>query len=167
MRDTTSGGGSFVDRVKGKAKQWAGAATDDEHLRQEGQLHEEKADVAEEARRLDAEAALQRQEAEVVSRQREAAVENQKLAVERGAEARKEQVDRQHRMEERRLAADHAQLDAAVEAHEERQHEVVDADKAAAAREWAEQRREASTIEAEAARARAAAEALERAAESQ
>lgn len=167
MRETTSGGGSFVDRVKGKAKQWVGAATSDEHLRQEGELHEEKADVAEEVRRLEAEAAHQREEAEVISREHELAVEGQKLAVEQDVESRKEQIDQQHRMEEQRLAAEHARLDAAIEAGEEHQHEVVDADKAGAAREWAQQRREANIIEAEAERARAAAEALDRAAESQ
>lgn len=82
MSETAGTGGGFVDRLKGKVKQLGGAVVDDEQLRREGELHEEKADAVEQARRLDAGAAQERAEAEIVARERELAVESQELTVE-------------------------------------------------------------------------------------
>ena len=48
MADAPADTGGFKDKLLGKAKKVAGSVLDDAHLKQEGALHEEKAETAEE-----------------------------------------------------------------------------------------------------------------------
>ncbi len=77
--------GGLKDKLLGKAKQAAGSLLDDEKLQQEGQLHEDKAETAEEARQLEARAEQERQQAEVASAGARIEAERQELAAEQAA----------------------------------------------------------------------------------
>ncbi len=57
--------GNPIEDAKGKAKEAAGAVTDSESLKQEGQAQQKKSDRQEEAARADREAEARRAEAAV------------------------------------------------------------------------------------------------------
>jgi uncharacterized protein YjbJ (UPF0337 family) len=57
--------GEFVEGVKGKAKEAAGALSDDDDLRREGEAQQDKADAEREVARKETEAARARAEAQV------------------------------------------------------------------------------------------------------
>lgn len=163
----TSNGGSFVDKIKGKAKQVAGAVTGDELLTQEGKLHEAKADATERAEHLDAEAEAERERAELTAREKELQVERQQLAAEEASEAREARLEQERRAEEARLEREHAAKETAVERQAQAQQQAVARDEVAAAKERGTDLRDADRIDQEAAAARAAAEALEAAAKTE
>src|SRR5215207_11513770 len=66
-------GSGVVDRVVGKTKEVVGSATDNEDLREEGVLQQQKAAVEEQARKDAADAALSTAEADLTSKERELA----------------------------------------------------------------------------------------------
>src|SRR5215217_1338791 len=93
--ENAGGGGGFVDRLKGKAKDVAGSLLNDRQLEREGELHEEKADAAQEAKRREREAAEERREADLVARERDLETEEQRLDAEETAEAREAAIERE------------------------------------------------------------------------
>src|SRR4051794_19902855 len=101
-------GGGFVERVKGKAKKVAGSVIGDDALREEGELHERKADATKDAARLDAQAEQERERAEITARERELAAKEQRLSAEEAAELREARLERERRETELRLEREHA-----------------------------------------------------------
>jgi uncharacterized protein YjbJ (UPF0337 family) len=156
---------NFVDRLKGKVKRATGAVIGDDQLKHEGELHEEKADADERAARLGADAQQQREAAELATRERELAAEQQRLAAEESADARAARLEREQREEAQRLEREYAAREVAVERSEDAQQVSIAAEEAHAIQERAEAQREARAIEAEAARARATADAFDQAAD--
>ena len=161
--ENTGGDGGVVDRLKGKAKQVAGSVLDDKDLEREGELHEEKADAAQEAKRRKAEAVQERDEADLVARERDLKIEEERLAAEETADARKAGAERDRGEEEQRIERDHAERKADAARHEQGRQAQITADEQRAARERAQARREASDVEDEAEQARSTAEMLDRA----
>jgi len=153
-------GGAF-ERLKGKAKEVAGAVLGNDALKREGRLHEEKADAVEEAGRLDRQAAQERAEAAVTARERQLAVEQQRLAAEASAETREARLERERIESEAWINREHAHEAIKVERQGAAAEAALDADEVRAARERAEQVREAARIERAAHEARATAELLD------
>lgn len=158
-------GGGFVDRLKGKAKQLGGALVDDDALKHEGELHEQKADAKDEARRLEAEAAEERDETELVAKERDLAIEQQRLAAEEVADANERRLEREQQHRQNQIDREHARGRAGVSQREQGEKAAATMDVARAARDREVEHREADDAELEAQRARRAAEALERAAD--
>lgn len=152
---------SPVERLKGKAKQMAGAILGDPLLKAEGQLHEEKADAAKEASALGAEAEAEAAQAELTIKEQELAAERQRLAAEEAEEVREGRLARERQAEELRIEREHAQAEAAVERQEQARKAAVAADEIAAGRDLGENLGEAAALEAEADRHAAVAEALD------
>jgi len=157
----TESAGGFVDRVKGKAKQVAGAALGNEELKHEGELHEEKADAAKDAARLSEQAEQERTRAEITARERELAADEARLRSEETAELRQERIEHERRAKEVAVERDHARREATVEQQTEAQHQALNADEGRAAAEREDAMREAERIEQQAANARTTAEALD------
>src|ERR671910_684027 len=103
MASDNASGGGLVDRLKGKAKEVAGSLLNDKQLEREGELHEEKADAAQAAKRREAEAAHERREADLVAQERDLKVEEQRLAAEETAEAREAAIERERAEEKQRI----------------------------------------------------------------
>lgn len=163
--DNAGGGGGLFDRLKGKAKQVAGSVLNDKKLEREGALHEEKADAAQEARRRQTEAAKERDEADLVARERDLKVEEQRLAAEETAEAREAAVERERAEKKQRIERDTAERKVDAARDERARQAQITADEQEAARERAHAHREASETGNEADQARATAEVLDRAAD--
>src|SRR4051812_3485299 len=104
MSEPTSSG--LTDRLVGKAKSAAGAVLGRDDLKREGALHEQKADLAAEAKRLEADAERDQAQAALVAREREVAVERDRLATEAAAEASEQQVERERAAEQARVATE-------------------------------------------------------------
>lgn len=167
MANTTDeGAGGFVERLKGKAKQVAGNVLDDDLLKTEGHLQEAKVDAGEEAKARTAEAEAEAQRADLLAREKEISVERQRLATEEAAETREAKLERERLAEEQRIEREHAAKEAAVERQERAQEAAIASDEMKAAQERSIDLREASALEAEAERARATADALDRATKS-
>jgi uncharacterized protein YjbJ (UPF0337 family) len=163
MPSENARGGGLVDRLKGKAKEVAGSVLGDEQLQREGELHEEKADSAQEAKRRAADAAHERDEADLVARERDVQIEEQRLAAEEAADAREAAVERERADEEQRIEREHVQRKADIARDERAAETQLIADEQEAARVRARARREASEVENEAEQARSTAEMLDRA----
>lgn len=163
---TTEGAGGFVERLKGKAKQVAGNVLDDELLKTEGHLQEAKVDAGAEAAARSAEAEAEAHRAELLTREKEIAVERQRLATEEATETREARLERDRIAEEQRVEREHAAKEEAVERQERAQEAAISSDEIKAAQEHSLDLRQASDLEAEAARARATADALDRATKS-
>ena len=148
-------------RVAGAAKQVAGTAAGDEQLRQEGELHAEKADAALESRREEARAEQKRAEAEAEAKDRELAVERQQLAAEEMAEVREESIEQQRDSQQERVEHDTARREAATDLTVRAQQDALTADELDAVRERVDAEQQAQRINAQADQARAAADALE------
>jgi uncharacterized protein YjbJ (UPF0337 family) len=67
--------GPLVERVKGTVKQVAGAATGNDDLKREGQLHHDKADAVTESAALEAQAEQEQAAADITAREREIEIE--------------------------------------------------------------------------------------------
>jgi uncharacterized protein YjbJ (UPF0337 family) len=163
MSEDITVGASFVDRLKGKAKQVAGRVTGNEKLKHEGELHERKADAIDDAARLDDQSEQERARAEITARERELAAEEQRLAAEESAEMREMRLEQERRENDARIEREHAQREASVKREEQARKEAVDADEALAEVAHAERLHAAAQIEEEANTARATAEVLDRA----
>jgi uncharacterized protein YjbJ (UPF0337 family) len=162
--DLTTG---LLDRVKGKTKQVIGNITNNEQLEREGELHEQRADAAQEARRLAAQADAAQEETDLIAREQELAVEEDRLAAEETAAAREERLEREQQATEQNLAREQAQREAEVRSRERATEVVVSHDEDAALRERAQAQQVPNALETEAQRARDAADALKEAADRQ
>lgn len=67
-----AGASGLVEEVKGKAKEAAGALTDDEEMKREGRAQQEKADAERDVARKEAEAEAARADAEAHESQQRA-----------------------------------------------------------------------------------------------
>jgi uncharacterized protein YjbJ (UPF0337 family) len=165
MPSENAGAGGVFDRLKGKAKQVAGSVLENEQLEREGELHEEKADAAQEAKRREAEASQEREEADLVARERDLKIEEQRIAADETAEAREDAVERERAEKQQRIEREHVERKADAARDERARQAQITADEQQAARERAQTRREASQAENEAEQARSTAETLDRAAD--
>jgi uncharacterized protein YjbJ (UPF0337 family) len=165
MPSENAGAGGVFDRLKGKAKQVAGSVLENEQLEREGELHEEKADAAQEAKRREAEASQEREEADLVARERDLKIEEQRIAADETAEAREDAVERERAEKQQRIEREHVERKADAARDEQARQAQITADEQQAARERAQTRREASQAENEAEQARSTAETLDRAAD--
>lgn len=156
---------ALVDRMKGTAKQVAGAVTGNDDLRREGELHHDRAEALADAADLEADAAREQAAAELAEQERAITVERQRLAAEATAEARAAQVDRDRAAEEQRIAEDTRQREAAVEKDEASQLAGAARVEHLAEAERVESEQHAAELEDRAARAKAAAAALDDASE--
>ena len=96
-------------RIAGAAKQAAGAITDNQDLRAEGELQQEKADAAKEAKRADEFAAQKREEARPPPARRSCASSASALSGSRdAAAAREERAERDRQAEQQQAARDTA-----------------------------------------------------------
>jgi uncharacterized protein YjbJ (UPF0337 family) len=93
-------------RVAGAAKQAAGALTDNQDLRAEGELQQEKADAAKQAKRADEFAEQKRAEAEATAREEELRVERERLAAEDATAAREQRAEQDRQAEQQQAARD-------------------------------------------------------------
>jgi uncharacterized protein YjbJ (UPF0337 family) len=157
--------GGLVDRLKGSAKQVAGAVTGNEDLKREGQLHHEKVDAAQEAAELATSAQREQSAAELTAREREIEIERQRLATETAAVAQEDQAERERVAAEMRIEAETAQQVTGVEQQKKVQLDTAARSEQHAAAERAEAERQAARLDAEAARTKQTAEALDAAAE--
>ena len=157
--------GGLIDRVKGTAKQVAGAVTGNEDLKREGQLHHEKVDAAHEAADLAKAAERDQAEADLTTREREIEVERQRIAAETAADARETQAERERIAAEQKIEAETAQRTAGVEQQKQAQFETAARSEQNAAAERAAAEKQAAQLEAEADRAKQTAETLDDAAE--
>jgi uncharacterized protein YjbJ (UPF0337 family) len=157
--------GGLIDRVKGTAKQVAGAVTGNEDLKREGQLHHEKVDAAHDAAELAKTAKREQDAADLTAREREIEVERQRLAAETAAVAREDQAEHERVAAEQKIEAATAQQVAGVEQQKQVQFDTAARSEQHAAAERAETDKQAAQLEAEANRAKQTAEALDDAAE--
>jgi len=164
MGGTEQGGGGLVDRLKGKAKQVAGSVLGDKNLKEQGQLHEAKADAAADARRQATAAEHQEAVADVSAKESELAIERQRLATDEAADARAARIETERKQAEAQVAAQHDAQRAAAERQAEAQENAVDQSEAAALRQHQVAEADASRIEREATEAERAAAALDAAA---
>jgi len=105
----TGAGREALDRVAGKAKQVAGAVTNNEVLAQEGHLQEDTADARRDARRLEERADQQRAEAELADRERELTTEQAHLQAQRDAESAEQEAEAQTQATHTRVSAEESQ----------------------------------------------------------
>jgi uncharacterized protein YjbJ (UPF0337 family) len=149
------------DRFLGKVKETAGSILRNDGLKEEGQLHRERAEAASQAEEADALAAQREAEAAVVSRQQELIAETERLRAEESRDAEADWVERSR-------IAGHVEIDAEARqkeihlAHQEGEQEVAVEDALATAvsqRQMAEIR--AVETERQADRARQVADALD------
>src|SRR5690348_4956666 len=115
MSDRDPNVSSLIERVKGKAKRAAGALTGDAALKREGELHEEKADAVVEASRLDAQAEATRESTDIDARERELALEEQRLTNEERADAARARIDEERKRTEQRIDRQHDVEERSVE----------------------------------------------------
>ena len=154
--DTDPSGG-LLDRVKGAAKQVAGAVTGNEQLKREGDLHQERAAAQQAAAQAQAEAEKEQASAEVTQRETEIATERQRLAAEAAADERQAQIERESDAKERQV---HAAAEARQELAEQQraaQEQTADQLTGAAVTERLAADRAAADIEAQAEQAKRAA----------
>ena len=163
---TNEDSSDFIERLKGTVKKLAGTITGDDLLKHEGELNAEKADAQQKADRLEAEAAHEREQAEIVARERELVAEEQQLRTEENVEALEESLKREHEQEEQRIERAHRRRQLAVETEQQAQQSAITTDEVLASRERAADHSQANQLDDEAERARATAEALDRAADS-
>jgi uncharacterized protein YjbJ (UPF0337 family) len=157
--------GGLIDRVKGTAKQVAGAVTGNEDLKREGQLHHEKVDAVHDAAERAKTAEREQAAAELTAREKEIAVEQQRLAADTAAVAREDQAEHDRAVAEQKIEAETAQREAGIERQKQVQLDTAARSEQHAAAERTEASEQAAKLEAEAARAKQTADALDKAAE--
>ena len=106
----------MVERLKGKVKKTAGAVVGNDELRQEGALHEQKADALAEARRSDVDADRRQRQADDERRAAELTSEQRELRAQEGAESDRERIARQQVEARDAIEARHDQRSGAAEA---------------------------------------------------
>jgi uncharacterized protein YjbJ (UPF0337 family) len=154
----------LLDRVKGKAKRLLGSLTQDKALEREGVLHEQRADATREAHRLAREAGEEREVADLVAREQELTVEEARLAAEETVAGRQERLEREREATEHDLNRQEARRKAAAIQAERATEASIDHDEADAMRERMRAQHAPDALEADAQRARQAADQLQRAA---
>lgn len=166
MTSQTGAAQRIVDRVVGKAKKIAGSISSDSALRHEGELHEQKADAALEAERLEAASERATAIAEVSEKERRLALEEQELRNDQIAEARETLHEQEIVREEARIESELERSTQRAEMRETSTEAALERTESVAATERAQDLRSASVAEDEARRAERRAEAYEDAAES-
>lgn len=161
MTNETNPATGVFDKVAGKVKQVAGTVLGNEDLKEEGRLHEVKADAESQAAAKAAEAEQREEEAEVAAKQQELVAERQRLVAEEAADAEAERIERARVAAEAKVEVEHTQREASLERQEQAQEQAVDAVEAQAVRERLTAEKEAARIERQADDARKTAEALD------
>jgi len=165
MTPPTDDGSSLVERVKGKAKGLAGAALGDSNLEREGQLHEQKADALDDADRLEGQAEQAQTDADLAARTHEIEVERRRLADEEAEARRTDELAQKREQDEARIEAQADRREQAVEAQADATEKAAAREQLEATRERSEELDAAGSLTDEAERARAQADALDRAAD--
>lgn len=166
MTSQTDAAQRITDRVVGKAKKIAGSISSNGALRHEGELHEQKADAALEAERLEAKSEQAAAIAELNEKERRLALEEKQLSNEQVADARETLHEQQVAREEARIDSELQRSTQSAEAREAVTEAALERNESVAAAERAQAARSASVAEDEARRAERRAEAYDEAAES-
>jgi uncharacterized protein YjbJ (UPF0337 family) len=154
-------GGGLVDRVMGKAKDVIGSITGNDQLRQEGALHQEKADAEHEAQRRATTADQIAAEAEVTSKAQELAAERDRLLAEEAEAAERDRLERESAQRQAKVEHDAATRQRAADRDDQAAKVAVASQEAAALNERQASVQSADRIEQEAQQARRRAEALD------
>jgi uncharacterized protein YjbJ (UPF0337 family) len=159
-RPTASGGGP-LDRLKGKVKEVAGSILGNQDLREEGQLHQARANAEQEAQREAAQADQRQTEAQLAIKEKELAAERQQLMAEQAAESDRQRVEHDRRQAERQIERDFTQREAALDNEKQSQQWATIQAEAAALRERHDAEADAGRIDQAAEQARHAAARLD------
>ena len=156
-------GSGLMDRVLGKVKEVVGTVTGNQDLRDEGRLHEDKAEAERQAQIESAAAAQLSAEAEMASNEAELAAERQRLVAEEIDAAERKRLEREAAAAESRVEAVHDARRDAVDRAEHIEKAAASSHERAAAvdHQAAERLADQVAAEAEESRRRAATLAAE------
>ena len=156
--DTRTG---VLDKLTGKAKQVVGNIIGNETLAEEGALQERKADTAEHASRLAADAEQTKHEADLMAKEEQNRLEQARVQAELAEHTRSDEIEREARAERAAVAAEAARKETAAAQQERAEHASLDRKEVDVVAERIDGTQEAAQIEQDARRAEATAEALD------
>jgi uncharacterized protein YjbJ (UPF0337 family) len=156
--DTRSG---VLDKLSGKAKQVVGNIIGNETLAEEGALQERKADTAEHASRLAADAEQTEHEADLTAKEEHNRLEQARVQAELAEHTRADEIEREARAERAAVAAEAARRETAAAQQAQAEHASLDRKEADVVAERIDGAQEAAEIAQDARRAEAAADALD------